>query len=105
VPDSADACNQGKKAYAEFRAQLIEKSNSLGCNTSMDCALVYEINRCVSNCGTAFAVAVGPSAEQSLRSFAETNCASCPPVLVPPCPPAFVYCTQGVCSLGGPPPP
>src|SRR6185369_8130178 len=104
-PDSPDECRNGQQAYAEFRAQLIEKDNSIGCNTAMDCAVVYESNRCVSSCGTAFASAIADSAEQNLRSFAESNCASCPPIPLPPCPAPFVYCTQGVCTVGGPPPP
>src|SRR5207237_1443415 len=101
-PDSADECRKGQEAYSEFRAQLIEKYNSVGCNTAMDCAVVYESNRCVSSCGTAFAVVIADSAEQNLRSFAESNCASCPPMPPPPCAPSFVYCTQGVCTVGGP---
>jgi hypothetical protein len=105
VPDPVDTCAQGQKAYADFRMQLIQKYATAGCKTSADCTVVYEFNRCVASCGTAFPATLAASAEQNLRSFADGNCATCPPVVPPPCPAPFVYCIQNACVLGGPPPP
>jgi hypothetical protein len=105
VQDPADACKDGQAAYLTFRLQLIDKYTSVGCKASNDCAIVYENNRCVSNCGTALPVNLADSAQQNLRAAAESDCASCPPAEVPPCIPEVASCIQGKCSLGGPPPP
>lgn len=101
VKDPPDACKNGQAAYSTFRMQLIEKYNSIGCKTPMDCAIVYETNRCVSGCGIALPVSVADSAQQNLRASADNNCSSCPPVPTPQCPAASVSCVQGTCSLGG----
>ncbi len=105
VPDPQDACKQGQLAYFSFRSQLIDKYNSVGCKVASDCTVVYESNRCVSSCGTAFPASLANSASQNLQSFADMNCATCPRMPPPPCPAPFVYCIQNVCTLGGPPPP
>jgi hypothetical protein len=105
VKDPVDACKQGQQAYYAFRMQLIDKYNSVKCITANDCSVVYESNRCTQSCGTAFPRSLADSAQSNLKSFADTNCATCPPMPPPPCPAPFVYCIMGTCSVGGPPPP
>jgi hypothetical protein len=106
VKDAPDSCTKGRQAYFDFRSQLLDKYNSIGCKTAKDCGLVYENNRCVSSCGTAFPISLADSAQQNLRTNAESNCSTCPATSTPPCVPAFAYCVEGRCTvLNGPPPP
>jgi hypothetical protein len=101
---SPSDCERGRNAYSEFRTLLIEKYNSVGCKTDEDCTLVYESNRCTSNCGTVFPVQLAKDAAQNLQSSADSNCASCPPPLPLPCPRLLATCLNGTCTMGGPAP-
>jgi hypothetical protein len=103
VPGSTDACRKGQQTYFDIRKQMIEKYSSIGCKTNMDCTIVYETNRCIATCGTAFAVSIAQSAAQNLQSLADANCGSCLPPLPPPCVPPYAACINGRCSQGGPP--
>jgi hypothetical protein len=102
VPDGPTACEQGQKAYAELRSMLLQKYQTLGCMRDADCGTVYESNRCASSCGTALPFAALSFFADNLRSFADSNCASCPPQPPPPCVPGFVTCQKGQCFFGGP---
>jgi len=107
VPDKLTACEQGQKAYLEFRAMLANKYASLGCMTNGDCTTVYETNRCTASCGVAIPVSGAGFFDQNLRSFADSNCATCAPQAPPPCIPSSVSCIGNRCALfpgglGGP---
>jgi|SRR5579859_2792306 len=105
VRDPQVGCQQQQSAYFAFRQMLLDKYNSLGCQTAADCSVVYESNRCISSCGTAIPRTIADSYTQNLRSFADMTCTSCPPMPPPPCPAPFLYCIMNRCTLGGPPTP
>jgi hypothetical protein len=100
VPGASDECRNGQEQYAIFHMKLMDMFKSTACKTEKDCMLLYEHNRCVSNCGTPVHVALAKYTDQNLQSFAEQSCASCPPPLTLPCPKLPVACVKGACSLG-----
>jgi len=102
VPDKVTACEQGQKAYFGFRSMLIDKYNSIGCMTNNDCTLVYDANRCTASCGVAIPVSQTTNFVNNLRSFADSNCATCAPQPPPPCAASTVSCVRNRCTQGGP---
>jgi hypothetical protein len=96
-----DACDAGKAAYQQKRAQVLQSLSSLGCTTETDCGSLWETNACVSTCGVAAPAAGVDAATHELNTFAQDRCRSCPPIPVPPCiPPQPIQCIQGRCEGG-----
>jgi hypothetical protein len=97
----ADACDAGKTAYQQKRAQVLQSLSSRGCTTDTDCGSLWETNACVSTCGVAAPAAGVDAAAQELNAFAKDRCHSCAPIPVPPCvPPQPIQCVEGRCEGG-----
>lgn len=95
---TGDACDSGKAAYQQKRAQVVQKLSASGCKADADCGKLWETNACVSTCGVAAPAAGVDAATQELNAFAKDSCSSCAPIPVPPCvPPRPVQCIQGQC--------
>lgn len=92
-------CEAQRKGYFEFRSQVVEKYNSLGCMQDSDCAIIYESNACGSSCGTPMPWFYEKDFIVTLDGYASTSCASCPPTPIQPCPaPPPVACINARCQ-------
>jgi hypothetical protein len=99
----SSACTKGREGYTQSRTVLVEKYNFSGCKVDSDCALVFENNACVSNCGTAFPKGLADQAQSNLDSLAASDCAMCPKPVIPPCVPLVAVCSNGQCvAASGP---
>jgi hypothetical protein len=94
------ACARGQEQYRMFRAQLIEKYNSLPCETDADCKFVFDDNACVSTCGFVVTASQAVSTVTNLESAAEAGCKTCPDPLALPCPFQVAVCSNGHCTSG-----
>lgn len=96
VPDD---CNEQRRQYYEFRNQVLEKYNSIGCMIDSDCSLLYENNACSSSCGSPVPTQFVMDASFNLDSYAAMACSTCPPQPVPPCEPSLPPgCFNGRCT-------
>jgi hypothetical protein len=92
----ASSCQRQQAAYAEVRAQLIEKYSTLGCMTASDCTLYYEKNQCGYGCGLPMPVAAIGNLDSNLQSFAQMTCS-------PDCPLTMLPCGEGGAPSAGEP--
>lgn len=93
-------CEAQRRGYFEYRAQLIEKYNSLGCMTDMDCTLLVEANICALGCGMPIPRFYENEVLVNLHEYASNACASCPSPPPQPCPPSRpAGCVQGRCQI------
>jgi len=101
VPDPI-SCASGQMMYEGNRAQLYDKYSSTSCQKDADCGIAPEINRCVARCGVPLPVANIGSWTGNLTSFANTDCAACPPMAPPPCVYQMARCVMSRCTTGLP---
>lgn len=94
-----DACEAGKQKYQQQRTQVLQKASASGCQTDQDCDTLWEVNACVSTCGTVTSKAGIEAAAAELNTLAQSVCTSCAPIPVPPCvPPGATKCIEGQCT-------
>ncbi|HEX2873826.1 MAG TPA: hypothetical protein VHP33_21370 [Polyangiaceae bacterium] len=101
INDNTDvnACEAGKQKYLAQREQVLQKASASGCQTDADCGTLWEVNACVSTCGTITSKAGIDAAAAELNTLAGSVCSSCPPIPIPPCvPPGATKCVQGQCA-------
>ena len=81
------ACYQAEQGYQAYRAQVIEKYQTLGCKLDSDCGLIYDKNECgAASCGAPLLSSQIAVVTQMLDAYAQANCSfACPPEPIPPC--------------------
>jgi len=79
------------------RAQLYDKYSSQGCLIDSDCTIAPENNLCVNRCGVPLAKSMLGNWISNSTSFAQSSCAACPKMPIPPCPPTKVACVMNHC--------
>jgi hypothetical protein len=95
----ANACEAGKQKYLAQREQVLQKASASGCQTDADCGTLWEVNACISNCGTITSKTGIDAAAAELNTLAQSVCSSCAPIPIPPCvPPGETKCVQGQCA-------
>jgi len=99
VPEPPDACEKGRAAYVDLRAQLVDKYGSITCNSSAECALVQEDNLYQFACPIALPSSTTESFKSNIQQ-AEVSCSSCrltdrAPIL---CETVIAACVNGRCT-------
>jgi len=90
-------CDVARQDYAQFRAAVVAKYNSLGCRIDSECTVYYDSNACGSSCGVPVPAAFLQEVDSILTGY--TTCNDCPPVPIPPCePPALPRCVANRCQ-------
>lgn len=98
LPDPPDACTQGQKSYADFRAQLLEKYSGTGCKNSAQCGLVKEDNACAFACNIPLPTQTVHSFVDNLASAAASDCSSCAAPAPARCESQVAACVNGKCA-------
>lgn len=97
VPD--DVCDRERSQYQDFKKQLVDKYSLLSCMTANDCTVYYEKNQCQIGCGIVMPTAGIAFLDNNLQSYAQQNCISDCPMLLPPCEPSPPpRCLNGRCQ-------
>jgi hypothetical protein len=92
------ACQNALAAYDADRAALFGKLSSVGCQVDTDCALVFEHNSCVSNCGSPLPAIVANAFQMGLATDSAACNASCPLIAPPICTTVSPVCVAGTCA-------
>ena len=96
-----DPCVQAQSNYADFRAELVTKYGSVGCNNSADCTLLLEDNACAYTCNVPLPVEMTNNFLSNLKSSA-ASCSSCPVPVRVTCESKVAACLNGMCVVADP---
>ena len=92
-----DPCVQAQTSYAQFRAELLDKYGSVGCENSTDCTLEVEDNACAYSCNTALPSSMTNNFLSNLKNSA-TGCVNCPAPVRVTCDGLVAECVNGKCT-------
>jgi hypothetical protein len=96
------ACLEGRQQVLQFRQQLIEKYQSLGCVRDLDCATVFDGGACgIQSCGIPLPAYEADSYSRNLNEYARSLCSlDCPTEPPTPCPaPPPARCLLNRCTF------
>jgi hypothetical protein len=92
------ACMKARATYNADRTALLAKLSSAHCNQDTDCALQFESNACVTNCGEALTLGAADTFTAAIQQDSDACDATCPPLPLPPCAALGTACVNGVCT-------